>query len=490
MKRLIMILGMAMCVTLGHAQNSNRAQTAFDEWRREIHEDFDDFRKSIMQEYVEFLSNPWKEFKEEKPVPKPKDDTVPPLVIPKSDPITILKPNPIVIDEIIKPLPVVPQPKPVVPIEEAPVDRNRYKEFSFFGTDAKVRVAEEGFALNGVSERDVANAISTLADDRFNNTIVDCLELRKSLHLCDWAYLMMIKEMSEALYGKGSNESVVFMSYVYMSSGYRMRFASSGNRLYMLYASDHHIYDQGYYMLDGDCYYGLEDLPSSLHISGTAFKGEKSMSLLIAEAPKFAVASSSPSTHQSKRNSNMKVTMTANKNMLDFYSSYPTSTLGDNFVSRWAMYANMPMPENARSQVYPQLREAISGADQLTAVNRILNWVQTGFEYEYGNKVWGGDRAFFPEESLHYPYCDCEDRSILLTRIVRDLLGLKCILIYYPGHLAAAVAITEGNPTGDYIEYKGSRFFITDGTITGYGAPVGATMSGMDNKAAKVILLE
>ena len=34
---------------------------------------------------------------------------------------------------------------------------------------------------------------------------------------------------------------------------------------------------------------------------------------------------------------------------------------------------------------------------------------------------------------------NCEDRAILFTRIVRDLLGLKCILIYYPGHLASAV---------------------------------------------------
>ena len=34
---------------------------------------------------------------------------------------------------------------------------------------------------------------------------------------------------------------------------------------------------------------------------------------------------------------------------------------------------------------------------------------------------------------------NCEDRAILFTRIVRDLLGLKFILIYYPGHLASAV---------------------------------------------------
>lgn len=163
--------------------------------------------------------------------------------------------------------------------------------------------------------------------------------------------------------------------------------------------------------------------------------------------------------------------------------------IGDNVVSRWAMYANMPMPKDVDSQVYNSLRNAIQGLNQIEAVNHILNWVQTGFVYEYDDKIWGDDRAFFPEESLYYPYCDCEDRSILITRIIRDLLHLKCILVYYPGHLAAAVEFTQGEPMGDYIEYKSHKFFIMDATILS-GAPVGVTMRGQDNSTAKVILLD
>ena len=120
-------------------------------------------------------------------------------------------------------------------------------------------------------------------------------------------------------------------------------------------------------------------------------------------------------------------------------------------------------------------------------MERLLNWVQTAFVYEYDDKVWGGDRAFFPEETLYYPYCDCEDRSILMSRLVRDLLGLKCILIYYPGHLAMAVNFPE-NVNGDYILLQGKKYTITDPTYI--GAPVGMTMPGMDNNKATVILLD
>ena len=120
-------------------------------------------------------------------------------------------------------------------------------------------------------------------------------------------------------------------------------------------------------------------------------------------------------------------------------------------------------------------------------MERLLNWVQTAFVYEYDDKVWGDDRAFFPEETLYYPYCDCEDRSILLSRLVRDLLGLKAILIYYPGHLAMAVGFTE-DVKGDYILLQGKKYVVCDPTYI--GAPVGVTMEGMDNETAKVILLD
>ena len=150
------------------------------------------------------------------------------------------------------------------------------------------------------------------------------------------------------------------------------------------------------------------------------------------------------------------------------------------------MYADTPLDEKTKQQLYPALRQAIRGVPELQAVSLLLNWVQTAFEYEYDDKVWGGDRAFFPAESLYYPYCDCEDRSILFSRLVRDLLGLEVVLLYYPGHLASAVCLNQ--PVhGDFLTVCGKRYVVCDPTYI--GAPVGATMPGMDNKAAKVIML-
>ncbi len=159
----------------------------------------------------------------------------------------------------------------------------------------------------------------------------------------------------------------------------------------------------------------------------------------------------------------------------------------DNEVSRWAVYANTPLDDIVKQKLYPSLRAAIAGKSELDAVNILLNFVQTAFVYEYDDKVWGGDRAFFSGETLYYPYADCEDRSILFSRLVRDLTELDVILVCYPGHLAAAVHFKNA-VSGDYINLNGAKYVIADPTYI--NAPVGATMPNMNNNTATVIKLQ
>lgn len=101
--------------------------------------------------------------------------------------------------------------------------------------------------------------------------------------------------------------------------------------------------------------------------------------------------------------------------------------------------------------------------------------------------ICGGDRAFFAQETLYYPYSDCEDRAILFSRLVRDLVGLDVVLLYYPGHLATAVAFNE-NVTGDYLVYNNRKYIVCDPTFINAG--VGRTMPDMNNQQAQIIALK
>ncbi len=319
-----------------------------------------------------------------------------------------------------------------------------------------------------------------------NNTIRDCLTLRIKKNLCDWAYLNLLSSFSKSIYGN-CNEATMLTSYIFSQSGYKMRIGRNGQNIYLLYASEHGIYDTPYFKIEGIAYYPFECDKKQLEICEASFPQEKPLSLYITQNQEFEYKASNLRTLTSKRYPDVKIQVQVNENMIDFYKTYPTSEINGNFMTRWAMYANTPLDERVKVQLYPVLKDKIKDLNQSEATNKLLNWVQTAFVYEYDDKVWGHDRAFFAEETLYYPYCDCEDRSILFSRLTRDLLGLETILVFYTGHLASAVCFTE-YVSGDYISLNGKRYVITDPTYI--GAPVGRTMPDMDNSQAHVILLE
>lgn len=470
-----------------------RKQMEFSNYREQRNKEFEEFRRQRNEEFAKFLRERWSPVEPHPAVPKPKDDTVPPVVIPDDDkkPVSPPAPNPVPYDEVLPVPRPEPQPQPVEPIEEIPEPVVSRQKFTFFGTACSVRFnPEKRIKIKTLNENGIADVWLALSDDCYTNLIYDCLQIRKDRNLCDWAYLMMLKEMANAVCGKNTNEAELLMAYVYCQSGYKMRLGFDAGKLYMLFASAHFIYELPRFDVSGEYYYPLDRKVRNIYVCEQRYPKEQTMSLYVGREMKLDVVATPTVSWQSKRNADMKVTVSVNKNLLDFFSSYPTSMIGDNLVSRWAMYADTPISESVKKQIYPQLRAAINNCDQWTAANKILNFVQTAFVYRLDDEVWGGDRAFFAEETLFYPYCDCEDRSILLTRLIRDLLGLRCMLVFYPGHLASAIEFTEGSPTGDCFLYNGHRFFIADGTITGYGAPVGMTMPDMDNNTAKVIVLE
>lgn len=468
---------------------AKKARSEFNAFKDAKEKEYEDFRKRINEEYANFMRKSWKEYDRENPVPKPiEENPVPPVVIPEEDIDEPIEDNPVVIEEVIvpEPEPVV-QPEPVVPIQETPPAPlpNRFS-FSFLGGKESVSLKDR-FSLPRCDENSVADVWTALSQGTYDNLISDCLRIRRERNLCDWAYLQMLQSMSEQYYGKGTNEAALLASYVYCQSGYSMRLAVQNNKLKMLFASKHKIYGMPYFTIDGTQFYIQDDDGTSSRIFSKAFTNEKDMSLYVNKLPKIQESVSSQRRLKANRYSDMDVTISTNKNLIDFYNTYPSSEIGNDFMTRWAMYANTPLCSTSQESLYPSLKSKIAGMNQLDAVNKLLNWVQTAFVYEYDDKVWGGDRAFFADETLYYPYCDCEDRSILFSRLVRDLVGLDVVLIYYPGHLATAVAFTE-DVKGDYLMINGRRFIVSDPTYI--GAPVGSTMPKMDNASAKVILLE
>ncbi len=504
----------------------------FNEFREDIHKEFEEFRRKNNEEYAEFVRKIWKQFKAAPVMPKPQDDFIKPVVYndPIGEPTTdrwrfierverlakaIFKPNK---DEVEK-MKGKKRPKPATPDKDKNKNKDENKDndkdenekveqpiqevkipesqtqfskmpFTFFGTEMSVRIDESRrLYLGKVTPDNVADLIlKQLSTKYYDNTIVDCLALREKYNLCDWAYLLLLKAISDTFCGKDTKESALLTGYIYCQSGYKIRFATDAKResLYLLVGSRHYIYGKMPWMLDGDFYYPvLDTTPSSLLICEAAYPQEQKLSLFIPTAPNFSEEFNEEREVVSQRYPDVKIHVKVNQNLMDFYETYPSSRIGEDFTTRWVMYANTPMQEDVKNQIYPELSKALEGKSPVQKVERILNLIQTGMEYGYDDVVWGGDRAFFAEETLNYPLCDCEDRSILFTRLVRDLVGLKCVLIYYPGHLAAAVHFDEEVGGVRYM-LDGVPYVVCDATYI--GASVGMQMPDCDD--ATLIALE
>jgi hypothetical protein len=465
------------------------ASDKFMAFRKQAYARYEEFRQKAISEYAAFMRKAWQAFEASPELPFPKDDKTEPIEAPVTEGDSIVKEEKAVQIEgapLIASLP----SQPVIPsnmIMEQEEKEGEYVEFTFYGTPLRIRFTHrELFKLDEIREEAIANAFERLQSADYNNTIRDCIEIRSRHQLCDWAYLKMIDAMSKACF-TSSDEATLLMAFIYQQSGYKMRLGIANGQLVMLYASRHIICGSNYFTIDGVDFYPYNTNATRMNICEAAYPEEKPLSLWIPSSPMLAEDKSEARSLKSKRYDDIAMSVTVNNNLLAFYNDYPTSYIGEDKMSRWAIYANTPFEASVAETLLPAMREKISGLSENEAVERLLNWIQTGFEYKYDEEVWGKDRAFFADETLSYPYCDCEDRSILLSRLVHDLLGLPTLLVYYPGHLAMAVGFNE-EVAGDYINLDGKRFVVCDPTYINAG--VGQTMPKMDNKTAKVILLK
>jgi hypothetical protein len=490
MKRVLLTISAAILTTAAFAQSMEefrrQAKAEMEQFKQSAMDEYQDFRAKANAEYAEFLKEAWKQC-----------DLKPAVTPPKVDPPVQPVAPPRIADKPISPKPIVfsglkPMPKPVVPTmpkieipevtpEEEPLILKM--PVNFYGSTRNIRLRPGTGEVHvaDASELSVSNAWVKLADGRYELMLADCIAARDELHLCDWGYYLFTKAVSEEFCeAKHTNNTKMLQAYLMTQAGYKIRLARCDNKLYLLFPSKSLIYKAPSYKLNGESYYLLDKdfTGKSIYLCHAAFPGEQGFSININEQPLFPYTAAVERTHKSAKFPDAEVSFAANKNLIDFYNAFPRTS--------WDILSYSSLSKEAKSKLYPVLRKAIEGKDEAAAANILINFVQTGFRYQTDNQQFGYERPLFGDETLFYPYCDCEDRSILYSILVRELLGLEVALVYYPGHLATAVCF-KGGPYGDYFNVNGKKYTVCDPTYI--GASIGLTMPDMNNKEAELTIL-
>lgn len=354
--------------------------------------------------------------------------------------------------------------------------------FSYYGTSCKIAGmnSTHRFVLTGVKEEHVADAWVTLAADKYLSVLAQCAEYREKLNLCDWGYVRFLQEMTESFFPASQrNEAVLLQVYLLVQSGYKVRMARTGDRLVLLLPIEHEVYNYSYLTVDGIPYYVIDKLEAgqSFYLYDRAFAKETSVSLYMTSPPSLPAAEACMVERTLTSTRNISTTVEVDRNLIDFYNDYPVN-------SQWGYYSSASLSEEAKASLYPILELYTLEESKAEAANLLLNFVQTAFDYKTDDEQFGYERPLFGEETLYYPYCDCEDRSILYSILVRDLLGLDVVLLNYPGHLATAVKFKE-DIIGDYILLNDGKYIVCDPTYIGAG--IGEAMPDCRDEKAVIV---
>jgi len=475
------------------------ANDEFLQWKQQQAQSFQEYKDKRDKEFTAFLKMHWTEMQllkgfERDPAPKP---VVMPVATPEPMPVTqpetpvaepVAPPAPVAAPVIIVPVPV-PAPVPVAPPPVKPTTaiKGRRINFSFYGTPVTLYYDDK--LKTSLAHRIDKNAVSgfwSALSKADYDALIDQLEAqRTALQLNDWAYVLLVNETANQVYPGAQNQQSLFTWFILAKAGYKARIAYDDRTVYLLVPSNQQLYSTPYFTFDNLRYYAVRFDGSEQKLGRVfTYDGEypgtnKQLDMVL---NRDMVVTDHPARRKLSfefEGRRYEIDAAYDIKRVDFLNTYPQLDLD--------IYFSSNVSSTAASPLLQQLSADMQGMSQQQAVNFLLRFVQSSLKYKTDESQFGKENYLFPEETLYYPYSDCEDRSILFAWLVKQLLGLEVVGLDYPGHVATAVQFTD-KVNGDAITYQGKRYVVADPTYV--NASAGTTMPEYINSKPKIIRIQ
>lgn len=469
---------MSSVLFLAVSNQSLSANEDFSKWKQQYQDSFQEYKDKRDKEFTSFLKAQWKEMDllkgiERDKAPKPvKIPVAKPAPAPKPEPVVKLpeipkpevklpdipKPEPVVIKPVV-PVPVI---KPVVPPKPVMVQKGRKMVVSYLGGqhtfyyDPKLKVALQ----SRINEKAISDFWSAMSLADYDGLIKQIDEVSSALQLNDWAHALLVHDISRKLYPSERGQSL-FTWFMLAKAGYQSRIAYSDHKVFLLVPSRQPMYAVPYFTFNKVRYYAVrfdgkgQSLGQVYTYDGNYPGADKALNMQIGNEIVVDGKATNRNLSFDFQGKRYNIKVAYDHERISFMDTYPQLDLEWYFKGKVSASASTPLQQ--------QLSHHMKGMDEQTAVNFLLRFVQTSLRYKTDENQFGKENYLFPEETLHYPYSDCEDRSILFAWLVHSLLGMEVVGLDYPGHVATAVRF-KGHVAGDAITYHGKRYVVADPT--------------------------
>lgn len=470
-----------------NALASNDNGNEFKKWTKKLDAEAASFIDQNDKDFASFLKKHWVQTKitdgQQRDI-KPKPKKIPAK---KSKPIVDKIPVKIVLPKI-KPTPL--EPKPVQPIVtvKRPFDYTADSDgvnVSLLGKTLlmpKIKLPE--LNITKLSSAAISELWLVMADNDVEQPIKALKQASQDLQLDDWGNALLTHKYLTSLQKLSQNERQLFTWFYMVKQGFDARVAFDKNEVYLMLNTAQVLYEQKFFTFDKQRYYFVDFAKTRPIKIGSVYTYElqhssakKKVSIDLKVAPLQGESDKVRVLKTKINNQTVSVKAPYNSSYIEFLDFYPQIAM--------EYYFQAELPDQTKITLLNQLKQKIAGLSELQATNFLLHFVQTALQYKTDQDQFHYENYLFAGETLHYPYADCEDRSVLFAYLVKNLLGNKVVGLQYDGHIATAVAL-KSESDGNSFLVDGVRFTIADPTFI--NANVGETMTMYEGVTPKFVV--
>ncbi len=451
---------------------------------QQVKTEFREYKEKQDREFASFLKMQWSEFETSQgkvriKEPKPKQMPVVAIPVPSAVPKPGLVPPaplPVVVAPILAP--VAPPPPPLQP-KPVPVAADEL-ELLFYGNTVRFGFDPQWKAYRltgGAKPETISDFWTMMSGSKYETTLQAVNAARRELKLDDWGYVMLWRDVVRALQPERKTEQNLLLWYFLVKSGYDMRLGYYDKDVFLFAAIKQPVYATKYTKVNNQTYYAAL---AADHGNGIrAFYTYKSdypiklnpLDIKTAFTGFTKTASAQRTLAFDYKGKAIKFTVPYDRRLVEYMDTIPQS--------EFELYFDTDGSSLVRQGLLAELKKYTASMGEEEAVNFLLGFVQKAFAYKTDDEQFGREKYFFVEESLHFPYNDCEDRSVIFAWLVHELLGIKVVGVLYPGHMTTAVSLKQVGKGAFTVDYQGSRFVIADPTYI--GASAGMAMPSYKN---------
>jgi len=374
-----------------------------------------------------------------------------------------------------------PEPQPSVAGTELKSKRVHTASFNFYGNPVSIEYPKnfKRIFTGKINNEKIADYWKYLASKEHQPTINQLKATARQLKLNDWGTALLFDRFSGSFLRQQTSRQLTTW-FLLVKAGYDARVAYNNN-LFLLLPSKQELFGVTFFTLNKKRYYAV-NLNGKPMKPGKVFTysgqhGAGAGALDFSQPNNFAargkVAKRTLSFSYADKKYDIRIDYPTR--YVDYFNSFPQLSLPN--------YFQAGLPAVTAESLLSQLKPVVAGQTEQEAVNRLLRFVQTSFQYQTDDQQFKEENYLFPLETLHYPYSDCEDRAALFAWLTENLLDLEVIILDYPGHVATAVNFSD-RVKGDAWQYQGKRYVVADPTYI--NAVAGMTMPQFAGKAPKV----